>query len=90
VPSRRLDPVRKAVEAKRESKHLDFKASFDSDSAQDWCEVTKDIVAMANSGGGLIVVGVSDNGRNSGADVSSFASVDPAVITLPTSTFTTR
>jgi len=48
--------------AKRESKHLDFKRSFDSDSAADWCEVLKDIAAFANSGGGNILVGVNNDG----------------------------
>ena len=38
-------------------------ASFDPAATQDWCEVVKDIVAMANSGGGYVVFGVNDDGN---------------------------
>ena len=46
--------IEKAKAAKRESKYIEFKVSFDIDSTQDWCEIIKDIVAIANSGGGII------------------------------------
>src|ERR1700745_3001494 len=41
--------------AKRESKTVDFKTAFDPDRASDWCELIKDMVAVANSGGGTIL-----------------------------------
>jgi hypothetical protein len=78
---RQPDFSKKAAEAKRESKHTDFKAGFDLASPQAWCEVVKDIVAMANSGGGIIIFGVSDDGRTSGVDVSAVLALDPAVVT---------
>ncbi len=62
--------------AKEESAELDFKASFDV--KNDWCELIKDIVALANSGGGRILVGVTDDGFPSGADVTKLLSVDLA------------
>jgi hypothetical protein len=43
--------------ARRESKRVDFKKSFDIASTGEWCEMIKDIVTMANSGSGAIVVG---------------------------------
>ena len=46
-----------------------------------WCEIVKDIVAMANSRGGLIVFGVSDNGKPSNVDVSNVWKIDPARLT---------
>jgi hypothetical protein len=52
----------RAKRAKRESRFLDFKASFDVDDVGDWCELLKDLVAMANSGGGVLLFGVADNG----------------------------
>jgi len=45
-----------------EGPSLDFKAYFDPQSKGDWCELIKDILAMTNSGGGLIIVGVNDDG----------------------------
>lgn len=73
--------LKKGVSARRESKRVDFKRGFDVDSKQDWCEIIKDMVAMANSGGGVIVVGVDDDGRTGGGDVSRVLGLDPATIT---------
>ena len=46
--------IQKALSAKRESKYVEFKQSFDPNSAREWCEIIKDIVAIANSGAGLL------------------------------------
>ncbi len=70
--------LKKAQQAKRESKYVDFKEQFDPNSSRDWKELVKDIVAMANSGGGVIVFGVRNNGTPSGHDVTSILEVDPA------------
>ena len=51
------DLVQRALTAKRESKYIEFKENFDPDSPADWCEVIKDIVAIANSGGGVMSSG---------------------------------
>ena len=64
-----------------ESATADFKESFDPSSKQDWCELVKDIVAMTNSGGGCIVIGVSDDGSLSNADIAPVLNVDPADVT---------
>jgi len=47
----------------------------------DWLELIKDIVAMANSGGGTIVVGVYDNGQPATSELSGVLELDPAVVT---------
>ncbi len=47
--------------ADNETAGLDFKAAFDPKAAQDWCELIKDVVAMANSGGGIVVFGINDD-----------------------------
>jgi hypothetical protein len=62
-----------------ESAGLDFKAGFES-APHDWCEFVKDVVSMANSGGGLIVFGVNDDGTPALTDLSGLRSVDPAMI----------
>jgi hypothetical protein len=70
------------VGAKRESKTVDFKAMFDPDQASDWCELIKDVVAMANSGGGTILIGVANDGTCSGdAAALKILQTDPAVVT---------
>jgi len=74
------DLIERGLKAKRESKYVDFKRSFDPSSAGEWCELIKDIVAMANSGGGVILVGLDNGGAPSGADVTALIGTDHAVI----------
>lgn len=71
----------KAISSKRESSHVDFKEKFDPNDARDWCEIVKDIVAIANSGGGIIIFGLKNNGSPSEEDVSTILQIDPAKIT---------
>src|SRR5437588_10308492 len=67
----------KPANAKNESKSVDFKSAFDPDCAADWCELLKDIVAMANSGGGTVLIGVADDGQCTGR-LSTFKILQPA------------
>jgi hypothetical protein len=71
----------RAASAKRESRNLDFKEQFDPDVAGEWCELVKDLVAMANSGGGVIVIGVRNDGKSSRADLKPILNLDPAKVT---------
>lgn len=73
--------LERAENAKGESKYLDFKRQFDAASAAEWCEVIKDVVAFANSGGGVIVFGVNNDGTIADVDVSSLLKIDIADIT---------
>jgi predicted HTH transcriptional regulator len=56
----------KPEEAARESTRVEFKEQLDPADGGDWCEVIKDIVAIANSGGGSIVLGIKNDGTPSG------------------------
>jgi hypothetical protein len=75
------NPIEDSLSAQRETTSIEFKESFDVASAQEWCEVIKDVVAVANTGGGTIVFGLQDNGIPSGCDVSLVLSLDSAEIT---------
>ena len=70
----------KVLGAKRESKHIEFKESIDPSSKQDWCEIIKDLIAIANSGGGAILFGVNNKGVPTGINLSSIKTLDPARI----------
>ena len=72
--------LERALTARRESRRVEFKESFDLHSQQAWCEVIKDIVAIANTGGGIIVFGVDHKGHPTGEDLSPIAALDPARI----------
>jgi Putative DNA-binding domain len=75
-----LDLAEKALTAKRESKTVEFKQGFDCEVKGEWCEVIKDLVAMANSGGGIVVFGLGNTGEPMGADLTKVAELDPADI----------
>jgi len=54
------DPVRQALAATKESKKVEFKREFSAEQPGAWCELIKDIAAMANSSGGVIVIGLEN------------------------------
>ena len=41
--------LEKALSATQESKYIEFKGEWQTTSDHDWCEIIKDIVALANS-----------------------------------------
>jgi hypothetical protein len=82
------DLVHKALSAKRESKCIEFKQGFDPSLPCEWCELVKDIVAIANSGGGIIVFGLNNAGVPSAASVEAIARIDPADIANKISKYT--
>lgn len=69
------------LERTSEAADLDFKSKFETRNTGDWLEIIKDIAALANSGGGTILVGSNDDGSPSGADVTGALEIDPADLT---------
>jgi Schlafen, AlbA_2 len=69
-----------AITAIRESKQIEFKLRFDPSTAGEWCEIVKDIVAIANTGGGIIVFGLDSQGTPVGTVVDPICAIDPADI----------
>jgi hypothetical protein len=67
-----------ALARSTETAGVDFKSSFDIGVSREWLELIKDIVAFANSGGGHILVGLSDDGHPSGYSVDALLEVDQA------------
>jgi hypothetical protein len=68
--------VSTALEASRESKRVEFLRAFAPDAEGAWAELLKDVAAMANSGGGVIVVGAKNDGSPSGWDPSKFLAIE--------------
>lgn len=71
--------ILKAETVNQESRQLDFKGHFEN-THECWCALTKDIVAMANSGGGILVFGANSTGTPSGANCNALLECDLAVI----------
>jgi hypothetical protein len=75
MPDKRIS---RALSARRESKNIEFKSEFNPAHAAASLEILKDIVAIANSGGGVIVVGLDNSGEPTGADVAPVIQQDHA------------
>jgi hypothetical protein len=82
--------IEEALSAARESRTVEFKEEFDPSDRRSLCETLKDILAMANSGGGVIVVGVDGQGRPTGGDVRPLLDTDPADLANKLTAFTGR
>ena len=78
LPGSDMQDIRESFSASRESKQIEFKCGFDPCSNGEWCELIKDIVAIANSGGGVIVFGVNDDGTLSGSPVEPIGKINNA------------
>jgi hypothetical protein len=74
------DLIQKALTAMRESKDVEFKQGFDTNAPGEWCELIKDMAAIANSGGGIIVFGLDSAGVPAGVSIDHLKSIDPADI----------
>lgn len=73
--------LREALARTSECVDVDFKESFDPSNSGEWLEIIKDVVAMANTCGGTILIGVNNDGLVSGKDIVAAAVTDPADIT---------
>lgn len=74
-------PFDQVLRLSSETTALDFKSGFDPSDKGEFLEVIKDVLAMANSGGGIILFGVSNDGTPSGAEMKGIATLDPAKVT---------
>lgn len=63
-----------------ESCAVEHKSEFDLANRGAWCEILKDIVALANYGGGRLLIGVHDDGSAAGLPPTAFTKLDPAHI----------
>jgi predicted HTH transcriptional regulator len=70
-----------AIDHRTESSSVDYKSSFDANSPGDWVEIVKDLIAFANSGGGVVIFGLTDDGTASAYDCNALESLDPAMVT---------
>ncbi len=54
------DIVSSLISHKEEDEHLDYKQDFDESNNKSWLELTKDVIAFANTHGGYLIFGISD------------------------------
>ena len=71
-----------AESAQSEDDRVEFKSTFCPEKKSAfWAEIVKDIVAMANTAGGVVIFGKNDDGTNSDDDCLGLIGFDPAKIT---------
>jgi hypothetical protein len=80
--------IQKALSLDSETDDVEFKREFDISSTEHWCEIVKDIISIANSGGGVIVFGLNNQGKPSKEDNSNLEKLDPAHIVDKISKYT--
>ena len=68
--------IERALAARRESRRVVFRDSFSDD---DWAKLVRDVVALANSGGGVVLFGVTRSGDASGADLTPVPGISQLV-----------
>lgn len=74
------DDLRYLLSFKGERPKLDFKSAYDDAAKKDTVGIVKDIVAMANTEGGYIVLGAGNDGRACGLAAKQADAVDDAKI----------
>ncbi|MFB6271926.1 MAG: RNA-binding domain-containing protein [Salinibacter sp.] len=84
------DAVQRALNGQGETNTTEYKETFDPDDTGSWCEIVKEIVAIANTGGGMILFGIDDDGQLSSQDTSPVLNVDPAEIVDQINKYTGR
>lgn len=73
-----MKTIDEALQLTSETYDVDFKSHFEPTNIGEVLELTKDIVAMANSGGGLILIGLDDNGLPVALEEDALRDSDPA------------
>lgn len=74
------DPLARALRAVRQSKHVALRAGFDPAAEEDWCGLVLDLVAMANTDGGALVLGLGPDGSTVGLEPAVFHALDRASV----------
>jgi hypothetical protein len=69
-----------ALAATRETRAVDFKSAFDPAETRDCVELIKDVMAFANTGGGVIVFGEDNSGKPVAGGADKLLALDPANI----------
>jgi predicted HTH transcriptional regulator len=79
--------VNELLTRKRESAKLDYKQEWDPQRNRDVVELTKDLVSMANTAGGYVVIGMGDNGEEVGLSDAQLAKLDEATLRAQVQSF---
>jgi predicted HTH transcriptional regulator len=79
--------VGELVTRKRESAKLDYKQEWEPQRRRDVVELTKDLVAMANTAGGYVVIGLGDDGEEVGLSDAQVEVLDEAKVRAQVQSF---
>lgn len=73
-----------------ETASVEFKSAFDTNDRRLWPQLIRSVIAMHNSGGGVIVFGLGSDGEPAGTDVCAVLKCDPIQISEKVKHYTDR
>jgi predicted HTH transcriptional regulator len=79
-PRLTAEKIRELLERGAESAKLDYKSEYDPSNTDHKVRLVKHILAMANTAGGYIVIGVEDDGTRRGLASTAAERIDEAII----------
>ncbi len=79
-PQLTASKIEELLTRKRESAKLDYKQEWDPQRNRDVLELTKDLVSMANTAGGYVVLGMGDGGEEVGLSDTQAGKLDEATL----------
>jgi hypothetical protein len=88
-PELTASKVEELLSRGRESAKLDYKRQLDPSDTAVKVALVKDVLAMSNTAGGYLVVGVSDQGKREGLTRKAAERIDEAVIRAQVAGYTT-
>lgn len=87
-PKLTLEKIKEILERGMESAKLDYKSDYDPSSTTHRVRLVKHVLAMGNTAGGYIVVGVDDDGTRKGLSPPALEKIDEATVRAQVSGFT--
>lgn len=73
-----------------ETAKVEFKSTTDTSEARFWVQLIRSVMAMHNSGGGVIVFGLDSAGQPVGGDLTALRAIDPVHISDKAKHYTDR
>jgi predicted HTH transcriptional regulator len=81
------EKVRELIERRSESAKLDYKESYQPSHRVSVVRFVKHVIAMANTSGGYLVIGVADDGTVKGLKATQTAAIDEATLRAQVTSF---
>lgn len=79
-PTLTTEKVSELFQRRSESAKLDYKSAYDPSDSSQKVKLAKHVMAMANTFGGYVIIGVDDDGRRNGLSKTDIDAIDEATV----------